>query len=405
MVRLSSRLWLGIAAVLALAILGYALVRPRASLSTTPAKAAQIASNTASSVSSAADWVMEGANPARTRSRSESIALPINRQYDMRIAEDKGVGSPVAIANNTIFVDAEHRLRALDLRSGQERWSFSEVGQYVSPAVAGDTVFIRAESANKGQIFALDLRTGAQRWAFTPRLISSPSSSYWGGHLTSPVVADGVVFVGSGNQLYALDAATGAKRWEYSAADLVASSATVGDGRVFISDLNHVYAIDQHTGALAWKTPTQFAIYFSPIVANRTVFLTNGDNILALSTADGTKRWETGIAGEILRPGAVQGSRIFVKSTSTLYALDLTTGKELWQYDHPGFVSFPAIAGTQLFTVAGSEGQAGLLVLDVQTGKPILTQPVARLAAAAPVIAGQTLYVRTTDGRVVGLFN
>jgi outer membrane protein assembly factor BamB len=405
MIKFSSRLWLGLATLLAVAAVGFALLRPRASFSTSPTRAAQAAAKEVTSASKTADWVMEGANPARTRARSEGVTLPINRQRAMRVVEDKGVGSPVTIAQNIALVEGEHRLRAVDLRSGKERWSFSEAGRYISPAVAGDTVFFRSEAANKGQVFALDLATGKQRWAFTPRRLSGPSTSYWGGHLTSPVVAGGLVFVGAGKELYALDAASGAARWEYGAEDYVVSSATVGDGRIFFSDLNHLYAIDQKTGALAWKSSTEFAIYFAPIVANGTVFLTNGDKLLALGTGDGAKRWETGVAGEILRPAAVQDSRLFVKSTSTLYALDLLTGKELWRSDQPGFISFPAVAGNQLFTVAGSEGQAGLLVLDAETGKPVWTQPIKALASAAPVIAGQALYVRTTDGRVVALYN
>ena len=405
MVRLSSRVWFSLAAVLALAIAGYALLRPRASFSTTPVKAAKVSPNTATSVSGLDDWVMEGGNPARTRARSEGVTLPIKRQREIPVAGDEGTGSPVAIANDTILVEAEHRLRAIDLKSGKERWSFAENGRYISPAAAGDTIYIRAEADNKGQVFALDLATGKQRWAFTPRRLSSAATGYWGGHLTSPVIANGVVFIGAGKELYALDAASGALRWEYDALEYLSSSATVGEGRVFFSDAEHVYAIDQRSGMLAWKSDTVFKPYFSPIVANQTLFLTNGDNLLALKTADGTKRWETSIPGEGLLPGAVQGSRLFVKSTTTLYALDLATGRELWRFEQPGFVSLPAVAGEQLFTITGISGQMSVAVLDINTGRRLWDEPNAALASAAPVIAGQTLYVRTTDGRVLGLFN
>jgi hypothetical protein len=130
MIKFSSRLWLGLATLLAVAAVGFALLRPRASFSTAPAKAAQAAGKEATSASNTADWVMEGANPARTRARSEGVTLPINRQRNLRVAEDKGVGSPVTIAQNIVLVEGEHRLRAVDLRSGKERWSFSEPGRY-----------------------------------------------------------------------------------------------------------------------------------------------------------------------------------------------------------------------------------------------------------------------------------
>ena len=405
MPRLSLRHGLGIIALLALATVGYVVLRPGFSSASTAGARAPGPAQSVSSASAPGEWAMEGFNPARTRALDAGIPLPLDRQRELRVVEDKGIGSPIAIARNTILVEAEHHLRAIDLRNGRERWSFAETGRYISPAIAGDTVFIRVEANNEGQILALDLATGQQRWAFTPRRLSSSATSFWGGHLTSPVVANGLVFIGAGKELYALDAATGAVRWEYSAQDHIASSATVGDGRVYISDARNLLAIDQQTGALAWKAPATFSIYFSPIVAHQTVFFTNGGNVIALSTTDGAKRWEIGFPDVTLFPAAAQGSRLFVKSTSTLYALDLATGKELWRSDHPNFVSFPAVAGEQLFAVIGTEGQTRLAVIDTVTGQQVWTQPVPLLTTAAPVIAGKTLYVRTTDGRVIGLSN
>jgi len=348
---------------------------------------------------------MEGYDPARTRSSKSSIALPVDRQRVMPIAGDKGVGSPVAIAQDVLLVEVGHQLRAVDIKTGKQRWAFTETGSYISPAAAGNTVFIRAEANNEGQMIAIDLASGQQRWAFKPRRLASPENGFWGGHLTSPVVANGLVFVGAGKEMYALDASTGATRWEYSGDEYVVSSATIGDGRVFYSDAKHFYALDQHTGALTWKSPSTFAVYFSPIVAKQTVFFTDGDNLVALNTADGTKRWETGIPNEIIRPGGVQGSRLFVKSTSTLYALDVDTGKVVWRFDEPSFVSFPAIAGDKLFAVTGSTGQTGVSAIDITTGKRVWAQKIPTLAGQPPVIAGQSLYLRTTDGNVLSLSN
>lgn len=277
------------------------------------------------------------------------------------------------------------------------------IGTYISPAIADRTVYIRAEAANKGQVFALDLVTGKQLWAFTPKRLASPSTSYWGGHLTSPVVSNGLVYIGAGKEVYALDAANGAVRWEYSSSDYVASSATVSDGRVFISNAKYILALDQRTGALIWQQPIAFAIYFAPVVAEQSVYITTGDNVLALDAATGTKRWEKAIEHASLRPGGVQGTRLFVKSTSILFALDTATGNEVWRFSPPAFVSFPVTAGNKVFTISGAPGQTSISVLDIATGKQIDEQRLPLLANAAPVIAGQTVYVRTTDGRIIGL--
>jgi outer membrane protein assembly factor BamB len=56
-------------------------------------------------------------------------------------------------------------------------------------------------------------------------------------------VANGVVYVGSGDNVYALNASTGAKLWSYTTDSTVLSSPTVANGVVYASSDDHkVYA-------------------------------------------------------------------------------------------------------------------------------------------------------------------
>jgi outer membrane protein assembly factor BamB len=283
------------------------------------------AAPTLASTSGPDDWAMEGYNPARTRAIEAGLTLPMVQQRELAVAGDDGDGSPLTIAQGVMLVESPHRLRAIDLSNGAERWSLKLDGIYISPAVAGNIVFIRSEAGNEGQMLALDIASGKQRWAFRPKRLSSSSNGYFGGHLTSPVVVGGTVFVGAGKEVYALDATTGAVRWTFAAQDYISSSATVADGRIYIADFDHLYSINQQTGVLEWAFPTTNSIYFSPVVAGQTVLLTNGDTLVALDVASGKPRWVLNIPGEELIPGAVQGSRVFVKSTSSLYALELAS--------------------------------------------------------------------------------
>ncbi len=413
--------WL-IAAVLAgLAVLALIILQPRSASVGVPAAGQATGAQTGAartsganssvpaaavpnlaSISGPADWPMEGHNPGRTRSIEAGLALPFTQEREVKVAGDNGDGSPLTIAQGTILVESSHLLRAFDLSSGAERWSLKLDGIYVSPAVAGNTVFVRSEADNKGQLLALDIASGKQRWTFRPKRLSSASNGYFGGHLTSPVVVGGTVFVGAGKEVYALDAATGAMRWTFAAQDYVSSSATVSGDRIYISDFGHLYAIDQQTGALVWNFPTERSIYFAPVVAAQTVLVTNGDTVVALDATSGKPRWNLNIPGEELIPGAVQGSRAFVKSTSNLYTLDLATGKQLWRAQDVNFISLPVVAGDQVYVVSGMGANTAVAALDAITGRDVWRRSVAALAEAAPVIAGQALYVRTTDGRVLG---
>jgi outer membrane protein assembly factor BamB len=348
---------------------------------------------------------MEGNNPSRTRSIEAQLVLPLSQQREVHLAADTGDGSPLTIARGVMLVESEHLLRAFDMRDGKQRWSYPLRGIYVSPAVAGKYVFIRSESDNKGQMLALDIDSGKTLWAFTPKRLSSASNSYFGGHLTSPVVVGGTVFVGAGKEVYALDAATGAVRWEFAAKEYISSSATAADGRIYISDFNAFYAIDQKTGAQIWSYPTEMTLYFAPVVGGQTALVASGSQLVALDTASGKPRWATTLSGESVIPSAVQGSRAFAKSTATLYALDLASGKQLWQAHDTNYISLPAVAGDQVFVVSGMGAGTSLQALDAGTGRRTWTLPVESLATMPPVIAGQSLYVRTTDGRVLGFWH
>ncbi|MBC8077925.1 MAG: PQQ-binding-like beta-propeller repeat protein, partial [Chloroflexales bacterium] len=364
----------------------------------------------ASALGISGDWAMEGSNPARTRALTVAVPLPPTQRRELAVKGDVGNGSPPTIARDTMLIEAntnaaQKTLRALDMQSGTERWSVYQKGLYISPAVEGNRVFIRAEEANKGHIVALDLASGRQLWAFAPKRLSSSETNYYGGHLTSPVVVRGVVFVGAGKEVYALDAANGRVRWMYTAQDYITSSASVDDGRVYISDFTHFYALDQSSGALLWAISTPSSVYFSAVSAGSTVLVTNGDNLSALDAASGVQRWLAHYPGEKgLIPAGVQGQRVLVKTTETLYALDLASGKELWRFHDLNYVSLPAIAGDQVFLVTGSGADSAVEARNIADGSVTWKQTVGRLANTAPVIAGNTVYVRTTKGSVIGFW-
>ena len=53
--------------------------------------------------------------------------------------------------------------------------------------------------------------------------------------LSSPVVADGTVWFGSGDgHVYALDAATGALRWKFATGGVVHASPALADGTLYV---------------------------------------------------------------------------------------------------------------------------------------------------------------------------
>ncbi|HEV2108846.1 MAG TPA: PQQ-binding-like beta-propeller repeat protein, partial [Thermomicrobiales bacterium] len=72
---------------------------------------------------------------------------------------------------------------------------------------------------------------------------------------SSPVMADGVIYVGSNDgSLYALDAETGEERWRFTTDGPISGSAAVAEGAVYLaSGDGYAYAVDAETGEERWR--------------------------------------------------------------------------------------------------------------------------------------------------------
>ncbi|GAB6286528.1 MAG: hypothetical protein STSR0009_27290 [Methanoregula sp.] len=102
---------------------------------------------------------------------------------------------------------------------------------------------------------------------------------------SSPAVANGVVYIGSGDtKLYAFDALTGAMKWQFPTGGFVDSSPAVANGIVYVGSGgmesgSYLYAIDATTGTEMWQFKiNNSTIRSSPAVANGVVYV-GSDNI------------------------------------------------------------------------------------------------------------------------------
>jgi hypothetical protein len=100
--------------------------------------------------------------------------------------------------------------------------------------------------------------------------------------LSSPAVANGRVYVGSGDfdrRLYCLNATTGAQIWNATTDGAVHSSPAVAGTRVYVGSYDtRVYCFDALTGALVWTYKTGETVYSSPAVANGRVYVGSFDD-------------------------------------------------------------------------------------------------------------------------------
>jgi eukaryotic-like serine/threonine-protein kinase len=190
--------------------------------------------------------------------------------------------------------------------------------------------------------------------------------------ISSPAVANGLVYVGSMDQnLYAVDQQTGALKWKFATEGPVVSSAALAGGIVYFASYDgKFYALDAATGQLKWKFETAGERrdagrqihgllraaeimpdpwdYFlsSPAVWNGAVYFGSGDgNVYALDAVSGSLKWKfkTGDDAEIHNHVSIQSSPAVADGTvyfgcrgSNVYAVDAKTGKQKWLYSTKG---------------------------------------------------------------------
>ncbi|MFJ8732360.1 PQQ-binding-like beta-propeller repeat protein [Streptomyces bauhiniae] len=197
-------------------------------------------------------------------------------------------GVPVRVtpaADGYVYVSAGSRVLAIEVSTGRVRWHFEAPAVFLcppafvpGPAVTGGGVYL---ADYLGTVYALDATDGRDRW----RIATEARSS------VEPVlVAAGHVHVGSGKGLYTLDAVTGTPKWRFQAGGDVVGAPSVAEGRIHFGSTDHLlYTLKADDGRLRWKLATGGEITGSPVVKDGVVYACSKDRcVYALDAEKGT---------------------------------------------------------------------------------------------------------------------
>jgi outer membrane protein assembly factor BamB len=307
------------------------------------------------------------------------------------------ISSP-AIVNGTAYVGStDTNLYAVDTATGAEKWKFA-TGSWIvsSPAVSKGLVYFGSYDSF---FYAVDIATGQLKWKFQtagekryagrhlhhlePAAEAMPDP--WDFFLSSPVVANGMVYFGSGDgNVYALDAATGAQVWRFQTGDVVHSSPALVDNTLYVGSWDtYLYGLDAATGKEKGRFRTgddpqihnHHGIQSSPAVVDGVVYFGCRDaNVYAVDTATGKQKWVFANDGSwVNNSPVVHDGRIYFATSipGILHALDAKSGAPLYQLSTgtPVFASL-SIAGNTLYF--GNFG-GSLTAVDLTTQKPVWT--------------------------------
>ena len=263
---------------------------------------------------------------------------------------------------------------------GGTKWAFKAGGPIVtSPAIADGVVYI---GALDGHLYAVDQETGKEKWNFKSRM---PIAS-------SPAVAgDALYFVSSAGSLAALDIKTGQPKWVYA----------VEYERKFEAKNLHGYPSATQTIPDAWDLFTS-----SPAVANGKVYFGSGDgNVYAVDAQTGALLWKFPTKDVVHSSPAVVNNTVYIGSwDSYLYAIDADSGQEKWSFksgedntihNQVGFQSSPTVVDGTVYVGCRD---AHVYALDAATGRKKWDYPTSKSwVIGTPAVRDGLVYVGTSD--------
>jgi outer membrane protein assembly factor BamB len=298
-----------------------------------------------------------------------------------------------------LHMDTDSELVCLDARTGRVRWLIkTPLHIEGSPAVAGDIVVAGAgavevgddhkpkgdpnKAGNPGFVLGVRISDGRELWRVQ---VNDPESS--------PVIADGVAYIGSGMN---------------------------GNAVVALRIAPDEELRDQGQSRQVWKVPTPYPATGPVSIGEDLVLIGCGKGdfvvqakdpegvVLALDRQTGAVRWRTPMPDVVLGAIAVRdGKAIVPVRNGEVVALDLrANGAVLWRarvHESSPVLAAPALTGPYVYAVS----QDGYLaVLDAADGRLLETVYLNApnkpgemgLSTSAPLIVGGRLYVGSETG-------
>jgi outer membrane protein assembly factor BamB len=329
---------------------------------------------------------------------------------------------PVISDGRLFFLDADHRVHAVDANNGDRIWreelrpseTRDRVARGGGVAVSGGRVFV---TTGFGFLVALDAASGDEVWRAEG---GAPFHS-------APTVAGGRVYaITNDSELIAFDAATGQVAWNHQAIAepaRILSAPSVGvDSDTVVAPFasGEVVALVSANGRRLWSDSLSRSgrltslsaindIAGRPVIENGVVYAASHSGVLAaIDLRTGQRIWARAfastqtpwIAGDVLYAVSVDGE---------LTAFDRATGNVYWvrqlrryrdEEDHTGRVAWtgPIMVGSRLI-LANSLGQ--VVAVSPTNGETLNTEDVDQPVFIPPVSANSQIYVVTDNARLV----
>jgi outer membrane protein assembly factor BamB len=379
-------------------------------------------------VVSTIEWSQPGGTADNSPPNSSGAAV-LQQAWRANLGEGSNdrvqLASPPVIADGRLFfLDADHRVHAVDASDGRRLWSRElrpndsrdRRARGGGVAAGGGRVYV---TTGFGFAVALDAGTGDEVWRASG---GAPFHS-------APTVSGGRVYgITNDAELVAMDASSGEVLWNHQAiaepARILSAPSVAVDGETVVAPFasGEIIALLGANGRRLWSDSLSRSgrltslsaindIAGRPVIDNGVVFAASHSGLLAaIDLRTGQRVWGRAfastqtpwIAGEVLYAVSVDGE---------LAALDRTTGNVYWvqqlrryrdEGDREGRVAWtgPIMVGGRLI-LANSVGD--VIAVSPENGQTVASLDVDRAVFIPPVAANNQIYLVTDEARLVVL--
>ncbi len=149
------------------------------------------------------------------------------------------------------------------------------------------------------------------------------------GSASDPVIADGVLYVGSADgAVYAIDPTNGATKWRFQTGEGLTSGPQV------ITMPKGASFGEMVAKGLSAARQGKKRINLTPVVRKGTVFVGSEDfSFYAVDAVTGEKRWSYAAESKIVGIAVYEDSTAYIVTDKGLHALDSSTGQRKWLFE------------------------------------------------------------------------
>jgi len=223
--------------------------------------------------------------------------------------------------------------------------------------------------------------------------------------LTSPVIADDMLFIASNNgsvYAYALDDLS-VPVWQTNLSTEIWVSPLILEGKVYVTTLDKRFLIlDEKNGTIEKTLSINGAVMGRLVLADgRIYFGTLGKEVAYFDPATEEIKTVMQTNGEIWASPLIIGDKIIVADMAGyLYCNELESGKSLWQIkavstDKVGFIADPVLLQNGNLLAVAEDGN--LLVYDME-GKSVNSRLVNGKTMSSPVVIGESFVTALIPG-------